>query len=321
MERFKPEKLVSKVEEQKELKELEKIKNEVVLIDPRNPDYKGVGIGIEITTPGFEGLNLDHHGKECNSDTPSAIEQAFSVDVSKIPEGKIATVRPDLDSVGAIACLMLRKEGILPDEKLIKAIGFLDRKGPAVFKKEGKEFLEVSDEDFEKISKILSAVRYKIVSQRTPLPEAILFMKKVLTGKVEEKEIESLYSKDQKELEEAKKASKVEIVCNGKVALVESAHLRAFEIGYEQADIVIAYNPNFKWPSGEITPKFTIARRDSNVKEIDLSGLAEELNKIVKERGVKGTWGGRENILGSPQNEDPKISVDELVQIIEKHLK
>jgi hypothetical protein len=103
---------------------------------------------------------------------------------------------------------MLKKEGILPDEKLVKAIGFLDRKGPGIFKKEGKEFLGVSDEGFEKISKILSAVRYKIVSQRTPLPEAVLFMKKVLTGKVDEKEIESLYSKDQKELEEAKKHQK-----------------------------------------------------------------------------------------------------------------
>jgi hypothetical protein len=129
-----------------------------------------------------------------------------------------------------------------------------------------------------------------------------------------------LYSKDQKELEEAKKTSKIEIVCNGKVAVVESAHLRAFEIGYEQADIVIAYNPDFKWPSGEITPKITIARRDSNV-EIDLSSLAEELNKVSKEKGVKGMWGGRENILGSPQNEDPKISVSELAQIIEKYLK
>jgi hypothetical protein len=94
----------------------------------------------------------------------------------------------------------------------------------------------------------------------------------------------------------------------------------AMEIGYRYSDIVIAYNLKFKWSDGTETPKFTIARRDSNVR-IDLKGLQEKLNEFAKGKGLRGSWGGQENIIGSPQNEDPQISVEELLEIVGKYLK
>ncbi len=57
---------------------------EIIIINPRNPNYEGVGIGVEITIPGFEGLKLDHHGPEHNSESPSAIEQAMDKDLETI---------------------------------------------------------------------------------------------------------------------------------------------------------------------------------------------------------------------------------------------
>lgn len=57
------------------------------------------------------------------------------------------------------------------------------------------------------------------------------------------------------------------------IAVVIGNHLRAFDIGYRYTKIVIAYNPEYKWPSGKITKKFTIARYDSNVTEIDMNAL------------------------------------------------
>jgi hypothetical protein len=298
-------------------KELIKIEDRVMLINPKNPNFEGVVIGVEITVSDFQGLNLDHHGPNDTSETPSAIEQALTFDISQIPsEGKIATVRPDLDSVGAIAVLLLRMDGKQPDEKLVKAIGLLDRKGPIVFEREGKNILGFSDEEFEEVKKILSAIKYKIMVTRPSLPEAVLFMQKVLLRKVDKEEIEKLYMKNQKLLEEAEKESEVSLHYDGKVVLVKSTHPMAMEIGYRYSDIVIAYNPQFKWPDGTVTPKFTIARRDSNVRWIDLKKLQEELNKISEGKGIKGSWGGQENIIGSPQNEDPQISVEELLEIV-----
>jgi len=302
-------------------KELAMVAKDVVLVNPRNPNFEGVVVGVEITVPGFEGINIDHHGPQDTSDTPSAIEKAFLFDISQIPEGKIATLRPDPDSVGAIAVLLLKKEGKMPDERLVKAIGLLDRKGPAVFLNEGKALLGLSDEEFERVNKILSAASYKIMSKRPSLPEAVLFMKKVLMGEVDEGELNSLYEESKKLLEEAERESRVNLYYDGRIVFVESTNPKVMEIGYRHGDVVIAYNPQFKWPDGSVTSKFTVARRDSNIRWIDLNGLKDELNKIAGERGVKGKWGGQENIIGSPQNEDPKISVEELLEIIGKYLR
>ncbi|MCS7200938.1 MAG: hypothetical protein NZ822_02210 [Patescibacteria group bacterium] len=289
----------------------EKPEWEIVLINPKTPNYEGVVLGIEITSAGFTGPNLDHHGEGYTSDSPSAIEQALNYDISSLPSGKIGLVKPDPDSVGAIAVLMLRKEGRKFDETLVRAIGLADRKGPGVFNKDGASLLGVSEEEFERLKKLVAVARYKIVSQRAPLLESLDFMKRLLTGQIDEREVGDLYAQDQKELEEAKRSSEVVEIKKGNntIVVVTSQHSRAFDIGYGKGNVVIAYNPQFKWPNGVVTPKFTIARYDSNVP-LDIRGLLEELNKLDE------GWGGSENIIGSPQQRVPKITLDELKEIV-----
>ncbi|GIW66658.1 MAG: hypothetical protein KatS3mg095_0556 [Candidatus Parcubacteria bacterium] len=296
---------------------LRKISEKVILVDPRNPNYENVSIGIEITTPGFEGINLDHHKPGDTSDTPSAIEQALDLELDKIPrEGKFATVRIDPDSAGAIAILILRLENqdSKIDRQLVKAIGLLDRKGPGVFKNQGQQLLNVSKEIFYELFKKVSVARYQIISQRISLDKAVLFMKKLITNQISEEEIEKIYNKDQQELEKARQELKIENIANGKAVIITGNHPRAFEIGYEYAPIVIAYSPQFDWGDGTVTPKFTIARYDSNVRNINMNGLLNELNKI------KQGWGGRDNIIGSPQKQDPGIGLEELKKIVEKYI-
>lgn len=316
-------------EELKKEKELEEIKSKISLINPREPNYGDVGLGIEITTKGFEGLNLDHHKEGDTQETPSAIEQAFQLDLEKIPqevlEGKkkIATVRPDSDSLGAMAVLMLKieneknkkenkKENII-DEKLVKAIGLLDRMGPGVFKNKGKELLGLNDEEFEKIDKLCRVANYFVKSTSIPLEEKVLFMKNLLKGEISPKEIEKIYEEDKNDLEKAKAESKIEIINNGRAVFIESTAKRSMEIGYEYAPIVIVYNPNFQWPDGHLTPKYSIARYDKYVK-FDLKGLLEELKK------KNPKWGGLENIIGSPQGEDPQIEPEEMKKLVEKYI-
>jgi len=316
-------------EELEREKELEEIKSKVCLINSREPHYEDIGLGVEITTKGFEGINLDHHKEGDTQETPSAIEQALEFDLNNIPkevlEGKkkMATVRPDSDAFGAIAVLMLReeneknkkenKEENVIDEKLVKAIGLLDRMGPGVFKNKGKEALGLNDEEFEKISKLCRVADYTVEIKNLPLEEKVLFMKNLLKGKIFSEEIEKIYEEDRNDLEKARAESKIEIINEGKTVFIKSSAKRSMEIGYEYAPVVIAYNPNFKWPDGHLTPKYSIARYDKYVK-FDLKGLLEELRK----RNPK--WGGLENIIGSPQGEDPEIKPEEMKQIIKKYI-
>jgi hypothetical protein len=316
-------------EELEREKELEKIKSQVSLINPQEPNYEDVGLGVEITTQGFEGLNLDHHKEGDTQETPSAIEQALELDLEKIPqevfEGKkkIATVRPDSDAFGAIAVLILRqenernkkenKEENFIDTKLIKAIGLLDRFGPGVFKAKGKEMLGLNDEEFQRVQKLCRVADYYTEVKNAPFEEKILFIKNLLQGKISSEEIEKLYEEDRNDLEKAKTESKIEIINEGQAVFIESSAKRSMEIGYEYAPVVIAYNPNFKWPDGHITPKYSIARYDKYVK-FDLKGLLEEL------RQINPKWGGLENIIGSPQGEDPEIKPEKMKEIIKKYI-
>jgi len=301
-------------------KELANIKEQTILINPRNPEYEGVGLGIEITTPGYQGKNLDHHGKDDTQETPSAIEQALSVDINQIPEGKMATVRPDMDSLGAMAVIMLRKDGKEVNSDIIKAISLLDREGPMRFKKEGRELLGLSGDEnkdkWDEINRILRAANYKITVESMPSSEIdkkILFMEKILTGQYDKKEIDDLYIKDICDLEKARKNSKIETILSGRAVFIESSYKRSMELGYDYADVIIAYNPAYQWPDGTITPKYTIARRDKFVP-FDLKKLLEQL----KQRNPK--WGGQENIIGSPQGEDPQIPPEEMKTLVEKVL-
>ncbi|HPC30987.1 MAG TPA: hypothetical protein PK119_00780 [Candidatus Paceibacterota bacterium] len=291
--------------------ELEKIKSEVTIINPKEPNYEGIEIGIEITTPGFEGINLDHHKDNDTPETPSAIEQALEFDLSKVSEGKMATVRQDLDSLGAMAVLMLRKENKNFDENLAKAIGILDRLGPKVFKEQGQELLKIEDKDWTEANQKLRAAYYKVFEERKPIEENLLFVKKLLTNEVEDKEIEELYLKDKESLEEARKNSKIELFADNTIAFIEGTHKRAMEIGYENADIIVAYNPKFDWGNGIITPKFTIARRDNNV-DFDIKKLLERLKKIDPK------WGGQQNIIGSPIGKDPLLTPEQIKNYMEE---
>ncbi len=321
MEQIGPKEQPISTEDQRRLEEIEKL---VTLIDPKNPNFEGISLGLEITLKTPDGFtNIDHHGENCTDESPSCIEQVMEKSLKELPEGKMATVSPDLDSVGAMAVILLKREGKKVDERLVKAIGLLDRKGPAYFYEKGQQDLGLeNDEEFEKIKEILKACRYRLNIERLRLPEAVLFMMKILSGDYTEEEIKKYAQEYDKKLEEAKKESKVEVIIDGLLVFVESKHQMAFDIGYEKGKIVIAYNPEFEWKgTGTITPKYTIARRDSNVREIDMEGLLEELNKIAEEKGLQGRWGGRENIIGSPIGENPLLDPEEVKDIVKKYIK
>jgi hypothetical protein len=171
----------------------------------------------------------------------------------------------------------------------------------------------------------------KAADFRIPLKERVEFIQKVLEENPEvEQEVERLNKERDEEFEKAKKESKVKVIAEGKIAVVVSKHRFATNLGYQKANIVVAFNPEMpvmqRTPEGEMVPtgktyeKYTIVRLNQFVP-LDIEAIAQELNELEKEKGGKGSWSGRADILGSPLGESSKLSQEEILEVVKKHLK
>jgi len=302
-------------------KEKEPFFYEVVQLDTRKPlEEQSYDFGIEVTLDGARN-DLDHHSPNDTRETPSACEQALALEEEKLPsdEAKIGILRPDADTLTAIAVLNLRKKERKIDSEIVKAVGALDRLGP----KEGKESYP---EQREKIIAI-----WQVSSERgLSLENKLEFIQKVLEGDLEiEGKIKELVEGWENRLEEARKSSEINLSSSGRIAQVIGKHSYAMNLGYEQANIVVATNPEMPIlemtedrklkPTGEIYLKHTVARANPFIS-LDIKGLLTELNKLEEERGGKPSWGGRGDIIGSPIGVDSKISSEELLEIVEKYI-
>jgi len=106
--------------------------------------------------------------------------------------------------------------------------------------------------------------------------------------------------------------------------LIESTYKDATNLGYTQAPIVVAFNPEFGFGNAPKVKKYTIAQYKNGY--VDLNAVKEELN--VAEREVLGeeindndfvSWGGSPTIIGSPQGFSSKLTMDEVSEIVKKH--
>ena len=302
-------------------KEKEPFSYEVVQLDTRKPlEEQSYDFGIEVTLDGAKN-DLDHHGPNATRETPSACEQALELKEEELPtnETKIGILRPDADTLTAIAILNSRKEGREIDSEIVKAVGALDRLGP----KEGKE---AYPEQREKIIAIWQTASERGLS----LEDKLEFIQKVLEGDIEtEDKSKELVVNWENGLEEAREGSKINLSSSGRIAQVIGKHFYAMNLGYEQANIVAATNPEMPIlemtkdrklkPTGEIYLKHTVARANPFIS-LDIKGLLTELNKLEEEREGKPSWGGRGDIIGSPIGVDSKISSEELLEIVEKYI-
>lgn len=304
-----------------------------VQLDPRksreeNPCYD---IGIEITEAGLqiEGVpNLDHHGKGATSRTSSACLQAYySIALAmkmaeKIRNGEtvtMATIRPDADSVTAMAMLRMRIQmenlgkARGPNERILDAIDALDRKGPQAMV------------EYEDLYKETVAIAKKSADFKIPLGQRVEFVQSILDGTVDETEVDRLVAEHKKEFGEARKALSVSVTTDGRIAIITGSHGFAMNLGYEKANIVVATNEQMPVmardektgqmkASGEKYVKHTVARRNQFVP-VDLAGALAELQKM--EPG----WGGRDDIFGSPQNRNSCLTTKQVVEIVKKALR
>lgn len=269
---------------------------------------KGDVYGIEVTVPGLAErcvINIDHHGPEDTADTPSAAEQAMSIEIDELPPrgATLATVRPDADSVTAMAVLSLRDNGSTDwSREIVEAVGTFDRYGPSAGRPDDRAI----------------AIARTAFNFSLSLEERVNFTRRILTGSVEEAEISDLVSRRDGELAEAAKASDVQLIADGRIAVVTSKHRYATTLGYELAPVVVASNPempvDFRDPEKGTYEKYTVCKYDDHVPA-DLNGALRELQEM------EDGWGGRGTIFGSPQGVSSKLTLEQITEVVERYLK
>ena len=265
---------------------------------------EGPVFGVEVTIPALATrciANLDHHGPTDTSETPSACEQALVCDLPPI-ETTFATVRPDADSITAMAVISNRLTNMPVDGELVRAIGSFDRTGRASARH----------------SDIIAALARVATDFKRPLVERIKWIANVLVGKIDQDEVARLVAERDAEFAAAKAASEAKLTANGRIAVVVSTHRFATGLGYDMASVVVAMNPAMVAEQKDIGKttyvKYTVCRYDSHVP-VDLPAALKELQTL------ESGWGGSANICGSPQGVSSNLTLDQVVKIVEKHLK
>ena len=302
--------------------------------------------GVEVTVPALAKrctFNLDpqHTGGDANR---AAIEDALTAELPS--EGStLATVRADLDAVGSMAVLDLRAQGESLKSAMdrINTIATADKfarggySGPKPLPTRSNPWDESSAT--AESSRPLAAMTAAVADHKIPLSKRVEWMKVWLESGKEpgiterfgvecDSDVDCLVTssgslesyrgqveRERMEMVDALEsgAIKYETRFDGRVAVVESTHRAATSVGYSLAPVVVALNPSFKQGQSEPHRKFTICAFEAKFADIK-SALAELTT-------LEAGWGGSPTIGGSPQGVSSKLTIDQVVEVVARHLK
>lgn len=275
-------------------------------------------LGIEVTVPALAaqcGLgNLDPQHIGGNADL-TAIEVALTAELPA-DDATLATVRADLDSVGAMAMIALRVEM----KNRIKMVAAADKfarggyPGPKALPSQANPWPEESTS--AESSRPLAAIAAAVSDFKVSMADRVATMVKWLLTGEEPEQYRAQVEKERAEMIAALEsgAIKHETRANGRIAAVESTHRAATMVGYALAPVVVALNPTFKAGPGEPYKKFTICAFEAN-KFANIQAAIAELAEL------EAGWGGSPTIGGSPQGVSSTLTIDQVVAVVEKHLK
>lgn len=290
--------------------------------EERNNAIFGVGpvYGVEITRPDLAeraASNLDpqHLGGDPST---AAIEAALHW--SPPPDGAtLATIRVDMDSVGAMAVLTCRASGHLFEPPLVDLPGE---------ENDTARVLRVARADCEAAGpwpgiRRLADPRHLIGplagvdgmatdASRTLEERVFLVARWILAGSDAMPRLLATYQTAAiREAERALANLHVEMGADG-VAWVRGEHRFAFQLGYRMSPVVVAENPAHRLSGGRPHLKYTIARWNSSIP-MDWSGMRRELDQ--REPG----WGGSSSIVGSPQGRASTLTSGQVLDIVGRH--
>lgn len=307
---------------------------DIILLDPR-PQARAEmlallnsapTIGVEVTIPELAAAcvaNLDdQHGPDAGGtaavylaallsgkDPNWAARWAADPDgkgarvAEAIRAGRYATIRPDRDSLGAIAVLS-RPWSVLTREQMgrIRRIAEADSSAP---RPGGPADPGTGEPD------VFSALGFLAEDRAVPIEERVhRHWEWISTGTFDgvETYLERV-RKARAEVAELERLVRVETVGDVRIAVISTTSRMGVVAAYRHADIVVAENPAHRWPQGHTTRKITICAQPG--APIALHMVERELN--ARQPG----WGGQQWIKGSPQGVEPKASLDQVVRIVE----
>lgn len=279
-------------------------------------------LGIEVTEPtlaarcGLGNIDPQHDG---SGSTLAAIEVAAECPEPPKPGATLATIRPDLDALGAMAVLTCRAEGRMltpPMKARIDAVAKADKfdRGPwpgpqpwphspddLVKDLGGGELSILSAAAGDAAAAVETRVRRALdwlasgvipeAYRRAPLERAERLFRAIRNGGV---------------LADTSEA-------RGRMAEIVTEADGALAIGYRLAPVVVALNPRFLFPEGVIGPKYTIAQYAPGYANLDAAVAA-----ILR---LEPGWGGSATIKGSPQGRPSRLGRAEIAHAVANSLK
>ena len=282
-----------------------------------NPVY-----GIEVTVPALAKrctFNLDpqHTGGDANR---AAIEDALTTELPS--EGStLATVRADLDAIGSMAIFNIRAKGESLESAMerINMIVTADKfarggySGPKPLPTRSNPWDESSAT--AESSRPLAAIASAIMDFKVPMADRVSTMERWLLTGDEPAQYRTQVEKERLDMITAMETGQIksETRSDGRIAVVESTHRAATSVGYSLAPVVVALNPSFKQGPSEPYKKFTVCQF--------AGGFADIKSALAELATLEAGWGGSPTIGGSPQGVSSTLTIDQVVEVVAKHLR
>lgn len=302
------------------------------ILDPRNIPAateannkiftSGPVYGIEVTVSALASrciANIDPQHTGENHEL-AAIDVALKVELPA-PGTILATVRADLDSIGAMAIFSLRSEEVdlAPATNRIGLIATSDKfarggwTGPKSLPT-AEHLYDDSTASAESDSR-LAPLAAAVSDFKAPLSERVETLKKWLLTGEEPAGYRERWIAERQALAQAIADGTIDakVVANGKIARVISTHRAATSIGYCLAPVVVAMNPTFSFQGSPAHAKFTICQFTPGF--MDLTEVKAEL------AALEPGWGGSPTIIGSPQGVSSTLTIDQVVEVVARHYK
>lgn len=305
---------INMVKKEDEIEYLKNLKNEGFFL-----------VGVEITeqelTSMFH-LTVDPQHDPLNKSDMTSLEYAFNNQenifsiVNQFDKVFLATVKPDMDSIGtmAILSLLLRYKFQLDGDMILrlKAIAKSDRHGRNNWKHRREDYFYFNNHN---IHGLPSGLAYMTSDHKLDMSHKIDNMISYLTHGTFEN-LDKYNDAVAKNLKKSTKSTHIDVIIPKKLAMVMSNYRGAVAYGYKSCPVVIARNNNFIFGTGISKlqgRKITIAQYEDN-KYVDLTRLKYVLNEL--EEG----WGGSSAIIGSPQDRPCKLDDNSIIELVKKYL-
>jgi hypothetical protein len=272
-------------------------------------------LGVEVTKPelaarcGLGNIDPQHSG---GGDPRAAIEACLDWPLPPIGSW-LVTIRPDLDALGGMALLALRRAGAPLTEALqarVAAVAQADTfangpwPGPRKLPRDATECIAAVG------SPTIATAAAAAADHNVPVADRV----GILARWLETGEIPAPYSQAVERRARILAAAladgslRVETVAGGRIAVVHSAVDGADRIGYLVAPVLVMMNPAFRFRGGAPHRKYTVCQYARG--HVDLGAVAREL--AVREPG----WGGSQTIIGSPQDVSSFLPLASVVQAV-----